>query len=98
MVKADGGPSREARTRYEVELTGGIDEVAGSQDFANANPPTQTGVVVLECFHTMHMNNSVIFQVRAGFANILQSLGGRNSVEDEANAAAAEALQKCGPG
>ena len=61
-----------------------------ASNFANANPVTQTGVVVHEWFHTMQINNSFLFRFRVFF--------NRQSVEDEANAAAKEAIQKCGPG
>jgi hypothetical protein len=61
-----------------------------ANNFANADPVTQTGVVVHEWFHTMQINNSFLFRFRVFF--------NRQSVENEANAAAKEALQKCGPG
>ncbi len=61
-----------------------------ASNFANADPTTQTGVVVHEWFHQMQINNSPLFRFRAFF--------NRQSVEDEANAAAKEAIQKCGPG
>ncbi len=61
-----------------------------ANNFANADPTTQTGVVVHEWFHQMQINNSFLFRFRVFF--------NRKSVEAEANAAAAEALQKCGPG
>lgn len=102
VQKADANLGHQATHPTDVSFVmtngGNSSTTIDAVNFANANPATQTGVVVHEWFHTMQINNSVIFQVRAGFANILQSLGGRNSVEDEATAAAAEALQKCGPG
>jgi RHS repeat-associated protein len=61
-----------------------------ASNFANADPITQTGVVVHEWWHQMQINNSSWFRFKVFF--------NRKSVEAEANAAAAEALQKCGPG
>ena len=61
-----------------------------ANNFANADPVTQTGVVVHEWFHQMQINNSYLFRFKVFF--------NRQGVEAEANAAAKEAIQKCGPG
>jgi hypothetical protein len=61
-----------------------------ASNFVNADPVTQTGVVVHEWFHQMQINNSYVFRFKVFF--------NRQGVEAEANAAAKEAIQKCGPG
>jgi hypothetical protein len=58
--------------------------------FANADPVTQTRTVVHEWWHTMQINNSSRFV----WTNVFNP----QSVEDDAEKAASEAIQKCGPG
>jgi hypothetical protein len=84
---AQTGPSDDPNSGFNG---GNSTTTIDANNFANADPTTQTGVVVHEWFHQMQINNSFLFRFRVFF--------NRQSVEAEANAAAKEALQKCGPG
>jgi RHS repeat-associated protein len=84
---AQTGPSDDPNNGFNG---GNSTTTIDANSFANADPTTQTGVVVHEWFHQMQINNSFLFRFRVFF--------NRQSVEAEANAAAKEALQKCGPG
>jgi len=67
-------------------------------NFANQGPVTQTGVVVHEWFHTMQINNNSMFLFTNGLSQKLPSSLGGGFIEDQANAAAADAIKQCGPG
>jgi len=69
-----------------------------ASNFANAGPVTQTGVVVHEWFHTMQINNNPMFRFTNGLSRLLPSWLGGGFIENQANAAAKEAIQTCGPG
>jgi hypothetical protein len=70
-----------------------------ASNFANADSVTQTGVVVHEWFHTMQINNNPMFRFTNGLVRLLPSWLGGGFIENQANAAAKEAIPKtCGPG
>jgi len=66
--------------------------------FGNANPSTQTGVVVHEWFHTTQIDDNPFFTFMNGLSQKLPSWLGGGFMENQANAAAKQALQTCGPG
>jgi len=66
--------------------------------FGSADPTTQTGVVVHEWFHTMQISDNPFFTFMNGLSQKLPSWLGGGFMENQANAAAKQALQTCGPG
>jgi RHS repeat-associated protein len=67
--------------------------------FGSADPTTQTGVVVHEWFHTTQIDDNPFFTFMNGLlSQKLPSWLGGGFMENQANAAAKQALQTCGPG
>ena len=66
--------------------------------FGNANPSTQTGVIVHEWFHTTQIDDNPFFTFMNGLSQKLPSWLGGGFMERQADAAAKQALQTCGPG
>jgi hypothetical protein len=102
--KVGSSPGNYAETSPNGDLTLGIFNGGNStttidaSNFGNANSVTQTGVVVHEWFHQMQINNNPMFPFTNGLSRLLPSWLGGGFIENQANAAAKEALQKCGPG
>jgi hypothetical protein len=72
--------------------------IIDASNFANAGPITQAGVVVHEWLHTMQINNNPMFLFTNGFSRLWPSWLGGGFIENQATAAAKEAIEACGPG